>query len=412
MSHDVIEGGPGLVPAGPPGPSRRPLRTWLPALLPALAVAAITALVVVLGLVGRDPHTAAGGAAADHGTVRTYYIAADSVMWNYAPDGRNVITGHPFDTAADVFTQHGPDRIGTSYRKSLYREYTDATFVHLEPRPAAWDHLGFLGPVIHAEVGDRVRIVFRNNLARPASVHMHGLKYDKGSEGAPYADGTGAAQKKDDAVAPGAVYTYDYSVPERAGPASMDQSSVMWMYHSHVDEVGDTNSGLMGPVIVTARGKARADGSPADVDRELVSVFQVTDENQSLDFAPNAHGLEHEPDEGDEEFHESNLMHNINGYVFGNQPLGRTAGTGMTVGTGQRVRWYLMSMGTEVDLHTPHWHGNTVVANGMRTDVVGLLPAQMVTADMTPDDAGTWLFHCHVNDHIIAGMISRYRVVS
>jgi hephaestin len=28
-----------------------------------------------------------------------------------------------------------------------------------------------------------------------------------------------------------------------------------------------------------------------------------------------------------------------------------------------------MAMGTAVDLHTPHWYGNTVVANGMRTDV-------------------------------------------
>ena len=33
-----------------------------------------------------------------------------------------------------------------------------------------------------------------------------------------------------------------------------------------------------------------------------------------------------------------------------------------------------MSMGTEVDLHTPHWHGNTVTVNGMRMDVVSLLP--------------------------------------
>jgi hephaestin len=98
--------------------------------------------------------------------------------------------------------------------------------------------------------------------------------------------------------------------------------------------------------------------------------------------------------------------------VFGNQPLGTTAGTGMTVKSGQHVRWYLMSMGTEVDLHTPHWHGNTVVANGMRTDVTALLPAQMVVADMTPDAPGIWLFHCHVNDHITAGMLTRYQVVS
>jgi hephaestin len=35
----------------------------------------------------------------------------------------------------------------------------------------------------------------------------------------------------------------------------------------------------------------------------------------------------------------------------------------------------------------------------------------MIIADMEPDDAGTWLFHCHVNDHIRAGMLTRYRVL-
>jgi hephaestin len=352
------------------------------------------------------------GASAPSGKTRTYYIAADSVQWNYAPEGRNMITGAPFDEVAQVFTAAGPNRVGTTYRKALYQGYTDATFTTLESRPAAWQHLGFLGPVIHAAVGDTVRIVFRNNLDRPASIHIHGLRYDKASEGAPYDDGSSPAQRNDDAVPPGATYSYTYTVPERAGPGPMDQSSVMWMYHSHVDEVGDTNSGLMGPVIVTARNQARADGTPKDVDRELVSVFQVTDENQSLDLPANLQELAEAPSEDDEEFAESNLMHNINGYIFGNQPLGTAAGQGMTVKTGQHVRWYLMAMGTEVDLHTPHWHGNTVVANGMRTDVVGLLPAQMITADMTPDDPGIWLFHCHVNDHILAGMITRYQVIS
>ena len=202
------------------------------------------------------------------GTARTYYIAADSVRWNYAPEGRNLITDAPFDDVAAVFTAAGPNRVGTTYRKSLYQEYTDATFSTLAARPAAWQHLGFLGPVIHAAVGDTVRIVFRNNLDRAASIHMHGLRYDKASEGAPYDDGTTPAQRADDAVPPGATYSYTYAVPERAGPGPMDASSVMWMYHSHVDEVGDTNSGLMGPVIVTARDMARADGTPKDVDRE------------------------------------------------------------------------------------------------------------------------------------------------
>jgi hephaestin len=77
---------------------------------------------------------------------------------------------------------------------------------------------------------------------------------------------------------------------------------------------------------------------------------------------------------------------------------------------GERVRWYLIGMGTEVDLHTPHWHGNTVTLHGMRTDMAELLPGSMMVADMVPDDVGTWLFHCHVNDHISAGMQALYRV--
>jgi hypothetical protein len=30
---------------------------------------------------------------------------------------------------------------------------------------------------------------------------------------------------------------------------------------------------------------------------------------------------------------------------------------------------------------------------------------------MVPDNVGTWLFHCHVADHLLGGMSVRYRVV-
>ena len=61
----------------------------------------------------------------------------------------------------------------------------------------------------------------------------------------------------------------------------MDGSSVLWMYHSHVDEVRDINTGLIGPMIVTARDQARPDGSPKDVDREIVTAFAQVEENLS-----------------------------------------------------------------------------------------------------------------------------------
>ena len=341
---------------------------------------------------------------------RTYFIGADEVDWNYAPTGSDQITGEPFDETAAVFTQQGPQRIGSTYIKSLYREYTNSSFRTLKPRTAADRHLGMLGPVIRAVVGDTIKVVFKNNLDRPVSVHTHGVFYDKGSEGAPYNDGTSPADHRDDAVAPGTVYTYSYKVPDRAGPGPMDGSSVMWMYHSHTDEVGDDYAGLVGPMVITKASAARTDGTPLDVDREFFVQFKVSDENASPYLQRNITRFAGDPasvDPGNEEFGESNLMHSVNGYVFGNLPL-----DAMTMKKGERVRWYLMGMGTEVDLHTPHWHGNTVTALGMRTDVVSLLPATMVTADMVPDDPGTWLFHCHVNDHISAGMLVRYRITN
>jgi FtsP/CotA-like multicopper oxidase with cupredoxin domain len=29
---------------------------------------------------------------------------------------------------------------------------------------------------------------------------------------------------------------------------------------------------------------------------------------------------------------------------------------------------------------------------------------------MVPDNPGLWMFHCHVDDHMIAGMTARYEV--
>jgi hypothetical protein len=348
-----------------------------------------------------------GTSSARDGITRTYYIGADPVVWDYAPVGKNEITGEPFDDVADTYVKSGPGRIGSRYEKCLYHGYTDGTFSRLQERGSDDRYLGFLGPVIRAEVGDTIKVVFRNACPFPASVHPHGVFYAKDGEGAPYNDGTQGSDKADDAVPQGGRHTYVWQVPDRAGPGPGDGSSVMWMYHSHTDEVSDTYAGLMGPMEITRRGMARPDGSPKDVDREIFALFSVMNENESPFLEDNIHRFAQEPfpDPDDDDFIESNLMHSINGYVFGNGPM-------ITVRKGQHVRWYVMSMGTEVDLHTPHWHGNTVTVNGMRMDTVSLLPATMVVADMVPDDPGIWLFHCHVNDHIRAGMLTRYRVVS
>lgn len=362
----------------------------------------------------------AGGCAGSPGSseapapqTRTYYIAADEVNWDYAPSGDNRITGAPFDTIAAKAALPGPTRIGHIYRKSIYREYTDSTFRTLKPRDPAWVHLGILGPLIRGVVGDTLRVVFRNNTHYPATIHAHGVFYTKGAEGAPYNDSTSGADKADDAVPTGGTHLYVWNVPPRAGPGPDDGSSVMWMYHSHVNDERDLDSGLLGPIIITARDMARADGTPKDVDRELVVAFAEFDENQSWHLDSNMVTYLKDPAKakvGIDPFGQivmgpdfgANFKESMNGFIFGNTP-------GLTMKVGQRVRWYLMAT-TGFEIHAPHWHGNTVLIHGMRTDVTSLLPMGMVTADMVPDDPGIWMFHCHVGPHLMAGMQALYRV--
>ena len=355
------------------------------------------------------------------GKIHTYYVAADEVEWDYAPSGLDQMTGKAFGGIAKSFTERGAHRIGTVYRKAIYREYTDATFTKLKPRPPEWEHLGMLGPVLRAEVGDTIKVVFKNNASRPYSMHPHGVFYLKASEGAPYNDGVAAADKKGAAVPPSETFTYVWPVPGRAGPGPGDPSSVLWLYHSHVNEPRDVNAGLIGGIIITAKGAAKPNGTPKDVDREFITLFFVYDENQSWYLDHNIQAYTSDPKGVNKAeivpvFHDGttsllgsgfadvNHKYTINGMLFGNLPM-------MTMKKGERVRWYLMSLGDFFNLHSPHWHGNTVLQDRKRTDVVTLLPAQMIVTDMVPDNPGIWMFHCHVSDHLEAGMHTHYHVL-
>jgi manganese oxidase len=102
------------------------------------------------------------------------------------------------------------------YKKALYIESTDATFTVKKPQPT-WQ--GDLGPTLRAEVtfndiyfnllfardlplsqltyssmcnfhqqqvGDTMKVVFKNKATHPFTMHPHGVKYDKNNEGALY----------------------------------------------------------------------------------------------------------------------------------------------------------------------------------------------------------------------------------
>jgi hephaestin len=383
-----------------------------------LAICAVVSGGVFLG---GERLAAQGTRAPVAGQTRTYYVAADEVQWDYAPSGRDEAMGQPFDQIEKSLTESGPHRIGRVYKKAIYREYTDATFSKLKPRVPEERYLGLLGPILRGEVGDTIKVVFKNKATRPYSMHPHGVLYEKDSEGVDYNDGTTGADRKDGSVAPGATHTYLWKIPERAGPGPNDPSSVFWLYHSHTDELRDVASGLFGGIVVARRGTALPDGRPKDVDHEFVNIFIALNENESwyLDDNIRDHTTDPKGVKKDESrsvtadgmlgtvagtgFVDTNIKWSINGYLFGNMPM-------MTMTGGDRVRWYVATLGDFANAHTPHWHGNTVLVAGQRTDVISVQAAQMITADMVPDAPGIWLYHCHFSDHMLAGMVARYEV--
>ncbi|HVN93743.1 MAG TPA: multicopper oxidase domain-containing protein [Terracidiphilus sp.] len=363
--------------------------------------------------------------AAHAGKTRTYYVAADEVDWDYAPSGRDEAMGMPFDEVAKGFTETSANHIGRVYKKAIYHEYTDATFTKIKPRAPQDAYLGIVGPILYAEVGDTIKVIFKNNATHPFGMHPHGVNYTSDSEGADYSSGTGASGTMDDrggCIAPGATHTYTWNVPDRAGPGPNDPSSLFWLYHSHCDELRDVASGLFGGIVITRRGMARPDGTPKDVDEGFVTIYIAINENESwyLDDNIKAHipdptklnRYESKPVTANgilgtiagAGFFETNIKWSINGFIYGNGPM-------MTMKAGDHVRWYVATLGDFFNGHTPHWHGNTVLVGGQRTDVLNIASAQMITADMTPDAVGVWLYHCHISDHMLAGMMARYQVL-
>jgi len=160
-------------------------------------------------------------------------------------------------------------------------------------------------------------------------------------------------------------------------------------------------------IIITSPDYANDDATPSDVNREFVTLFTIFNENVAKYLDENIqiflNTTMNETQKADPNFQESNMKHSINGRLFGNLK-------GLQMNVNELVRWYVVALGSESDLHTPHWHGQTLMSSGHRMDVINLLPATMVTLDMIPDNPGIWFYHCHVDDHLIAGMSTLYTV--
>lgn len=227
---------------------------------------------------------------------------------------------------------------------------------------SAWTYNGTApGPTIHVRQGDTLRVVFTNHLPAPTTIHWHGMNVPAAMDGTP-----GFSQAP---VPPGQSFIYQFVV-RQAGT---------YIYHTHVDDLNQLDRGLYGAVVVEPRTPS---GPPPDRDYlMLISSWKV--------------------------FSSTENYFSINGKSY---PLGKP----FVVKPGQRVRIREIDIsGTE--FHTMHTHGHhfqvvafdgqPVAPNARQMmDSVTLGPGETRDIEFVADaQPGTWMFHCHVADHMMNG---------
>ncbi|NXS81647.1 HPHL1 protein, partial [Erpornis zantholeuca] len=144
------------------------------------------------------------------------------------------------------------------------------------------------------------------------------------------------------------------------------------------------------------------------IDREFYLLFSIFDENDSWYLNKNIEAFTGDPskvDEKDADFMESNKMHAVNGYLYGNLP-------GLTMCKNDRVSWHLIGLGSHYDMHGVHFQGNTIDLRGTTRDGLALFPHLSGTALMQPDRVGTFKVVCRTFDHFVGGMKHFYEVSS
>jgi len=289
---------------------------------------------------------AAAHAAPAGAATRHYWVGAVPIHWNMIPNERDAIMGTKYDPSQTVFGTVVYRAFSRNWKRQLAHQDNGAGSDGLE------------GPLIRARVGDRIRVHFKNfdtMFNHPHSMHFHGVRYKPSSDGA-YVPGFSGG---DADVKPGKTWTYRLT----ALPTSVG----VWPYHDHSPSMDESiMGGMWGMLSILGRHERRPD-------REFVVVFAPMGQFQTID-----------------------------GRAFvGNTPV-------FTAFPGQLVQWDVMAMGSEH--HTFHVHGHRWLEHGTPVDTKTVGPAESFRIRWREEDPGTWLYHCHVEAHMMAGMIGIYQV--
>ncbi len=223
------------------------------------------------------------------------------------------------------------------------------------------------GPTIQVTQGDRVRVIFKNELPEPSSMHWHGFEDRIGDDGMP-----GISQEP---VRPGESFEYNFHIKQEG----------TFFYHSHM--AMQEMAGMLGAFIMHPRLPYRP-----HCDKDFLIHLQ--------EYYVLANGTT------------PNTMNMEFNWLLLNGKAG-PATTPLIVKQGDRVRIRFVNLG--MDHHPMHVHGHTFYVTGTEggripdtawwpgnTVLVGVAQARDV--EFVADNPGDWMLHCHLPHHMMNQM--------
>jgi uncharacterized cupredoxin-like copper-binding protein len=286
----------------------------------------------------------------------------------------------------DVAMKYPAKTIGTGNNELAYTMSDDgykvfslvAKIIPWEVEPGkivdGWSYNGMIpGPVMHANVGDKIRIVLKNELPESTSLHLHGVRVPNGMDGVdPY------TQKP---IEPGATFNYEWTALEPS----------VGMYHSHHNAQVQVPNGLAGAILIgdwKTMAMAAAGGRTHDANNVAEQeVVMVLNDSGTIGLS-------------------------LNGKSF---PA--TSPYSLAIGESMVVHYYNEgNMTHPMHLHQPSGlivaKDGKVLESPFWADTLNVAPGERWTVVYTPKDAGVWAWHCHILTHAETPEGMRYMVTA
>ncbi|XP_054428211.1 coagulation factor VIII [Pteronotus mesoamericanus] len=323
---------------------------------------------------------------------RHYFIAAVEQLWDY---GMNK-SPHALRNRA----QNGNI---LQFKKVIFQEFTDGSFTQPLYRGELYEHLGLLGPCIRAEVEDNIMVTFKNQASRPYSFYSSLISYEE--------EQRQGEEPRKKFVKPNETQIYFWKVQHHMAPTKNEFDCKAWAYFSDVDLEKDMHSGLIGPLLICRANTLNSAYGRQVTVQEFVLFFTIFDETKSWYFTENMERNCRAPCDIQMEnitFKENYRFHAINGYVKDTLP-------GLVMAQDQRIRWYLLSMGSNENIHSIHFSGHVFTVRKKeeyKMAVYNLYPGVFETVEMLPSKVGIWRIECLIGKHLQAGMSTLFLVYS